>query len=84
MDPILIGAAVSVVSYTTDSTALVPSWNVCWEGNERNKVGVRDFKNQGVNKKFLPASSLVIEIYPEMLLAYLIIPLIFIISVCER
>ena len=67
MDPILIGTAVSVVSYTTDSTALVLSWNVCRKGNERNKVGVRDYKNQGVNKKFLPASSLVIEIYPEML-----------------
>ena len=67
MDPILIGAAVSVVSYTTDSTALVPSRNVCMEGNERNKVGVRDYKNQGVNKKILPASSLVIGIYPEML-----------------
>ena len=35
MDPILIGTAVSVVSYTTDSTALVPSRNVCREGNER-------------------------------------------------
>ena len=67
MDPILIGTAVSVVSYTTDSTALVPSWIVSREGNERNKVGVRDYKNQDVNKKFLPASSLVIEIYPEML-----------------
>ena len=67
MDPILIGAAVSVVSYTADSTALVPSRNVCREGNKRNKVGVRDYKNQGVNKNFLPASSLVIEIYPEML-----------------
>ena len=66
MDPILIGTVVSVVSYTTDSTALVPSWNVCREGNERNKVGVRDYKNQGVNKKFLPAFSLVIEIYPEI------------------
>ena len=67
MDPILIGTAVSVVSYTTDSTALVPSWNVCREGNEHNKVGVRDYKNQDVNQKFLPAASLVIEIYPKML-----------------
>ena len=35
MDPILIGTAVSVVSYTTDSTALVPSRNVCRELRER-------------------------------------------------
>ena len=68
MDPILIGTAVSVVSYTTNSTELVPSRNVCREGNERNKVSVRDYKNQGVNKKFLPASSLVIEIYPDLII----------------
>ena len=67
MDPILIGTAVSVVSYTTDSTAVVPSRNVCEEGNERNKVGVRDYKNQGVNKKFLPGILAGIEIYPEMI-----------------
>ena len=37
MDPILIGTAVSVVSYTTDSTALVPSRNVCREGTSAIK-----------------------------------------------
>ena len=37
MDPILIGTAVSVVSYTTDSTALVASRNVCEEGTSAIK-----------------------------------------------
>ena len=38
-----------------------------WGGNERNKVGVRDYKNKGVNKKILPGILADIEIYPEML-----------------
>ena len=38
MDPILIGTAVSVVSYTTDSIALVPSRNVCREGTSAIKL----------------------------------------------
>ena len=50
MDPILIGTAVSGVSWT-DFIALVPSRQTFVAGgNERNKVGVRDYKNQGKNK----------------------------------
>ena len=41
MDPILIGTAVSEVSYTT----LLHSFP-----HERNKVGVRDYKTQGETK----------------------------------
>ena len=38
MDPILIGTAVSVVSYTTDYTAFVQSRNVCEEGTSAIKT----------------------------------------------
>ena len=67
MDPILIGTAVSVVSYTTDSTALVPFRNVCREGTSSNKVGVRDYKKPGRKQKISASILAGIEIYPEML-----------------
>ena len=49
MDPILIGTAVSVISYT-DFIALVPSRQIFVGRNERNKVGVIDFKHHGENR----------------------------------
>ena len=51
MDPILIGTAVSGVSYT-DFIALVQSRQNLSGGKERNKVGVRNYKTQGENKIF--------------------------------
>ena len=64
MDPILIGTAVSGVSYT-DFIALVPSRQL--GENERNKVGVRDYKTQGENKNFCQHPRWRTEIYPKML-----------------
>ena len=46
MDPILIGTAVSVVSYTTDSTALIPSRNVCREGTSAIKSVLETTKSR--------------------------------------
>ena len=66
MDPILIGTAVSVVCYT-DCIVLVPSQQTFVRRNERNKVGVRDYKNQGENKIFCQHPRWRIEIYPKML-----------------
>ena len=50
MDPLLIGTAVFKVSYT-NFIALVPSQHKHLSGgNERNKVGVWDYKTQGETK----------------------------------
>ena len=49
MDPVLTGTAVSVVTYT-DFIALVPPDKHLSVGNERNKVGVREYKNPSENK----------------------------------
>ena len=66
MGPILIGTAVSKVSYT-DFIALIPSWQTFVRRGERNKVSVRDYKTQGENKKFCQHPRWRTEIYPKML-----------------
>ena len=70
MDPILIGTAVSEVSYT-NFIALVPSRQT-FVGRERAQLSrCKRLQNPGRNQKFLPASSLTYRNIPQNALSLL-------------